>query len=136
LNLTLSNDISEISRIRDTVAQFCRDEGLAPELEDDLCLALEEIVINVIRYAYPDNGQHEISLRLNLENTCVSMSVEDDGVEFNPLNAPEPDLTSPIHERRVGGLGILLVRKLMDSVEYQRAGGRNHLTMKKNASKV
>jgi serine/threonine-protein kinase RsbW len=131
MNVVVANDISEVDRLHRSVSQFCREHGLSSEIEGDLSLALEEILVNVIRYGYPEGGKHEILVRLWLEQDCVIVAVEDDGVPFNPLDAPEPDIHSPIEERQIGGLGIHLVRILMDALEYHRSEGRNRLVMRK-----
>ena len=99
MNVVVANDISEVDRLHRSVSQFCREHGLSSEIEGDLSLALEEILVNVIRYGHPEGGKHEILVWLSLEQDCVIATVEDDGVPFNPLEAPEPDLYSPIETR-------------------------------------
>jgi anti-sigma regulatory factor (Ser/Thr protein kinase) len=132
MNVVVANDISEVDRLHRSVSHFCQENGLSSEIEGDLSLALEEILVNVIRYGHPEGGQHEILVRLSLEQDCVIATVEDDGVPFNPLEAPEPDLDSPIQARRPGGLGIHLVRHITDGLEYLRSEGRNRLVMRKH----
>jgi serine/threonine-protein kinase RsbW len=73
-------------------------------------------------------------LRLSTSNGTVSAEVEDDGAEFNPLNLPIPDIGAPLHDRSPGGLGIHLVRSLMDHVDYRRIGRRNCFTMTKKVA--
>ena len=132
MNVVVANDISEVERLYRSVSQFCEEHGFSSEIEDDLSLAIEEIVVNVIRYGHPEGGKHEILVSLSLEQDCVITTVEDDGVPFNPLEAPEPDLYSPIETRRIGGLGIHLVRNITDGLEYRRNEGRNRLVMRKH----
>jgi anti-sigma regulatory factor (Ser/Thr protein kinase) len=131
MNIVVGTDISEIRRLHSSVSQFCRENRLSAEVEGDLSLALEEIFINVIRYAHPEGGKHEILVRLSLEQDCVIAAVEDDGAPFNPLVPSEPDTNSPLEERPIGGLGIHLVRNLMDRLEYRRIDDRNRLVMRK-----
>ena len=131
MNVVVANDISEVNRLHSSVSQFCQKHGLSSEIEGDLSLALEEIVVNVIRYGHPEGGKHEIRVLLSLEQDCVVATVEDDGVPFNPLEAPEPDLDSPIETRPIGGLGIHLVRNITDGLAYRRNEGRNRLVMRK-----
>jgi anti-sigma regulatory factor (Ser/Thr protein kinase) len=132
MNVVVANNISEIERLHSSVSQFCKEHGLSLEVEGDLCLALEEILVNVIRYGHPEGGEHEILIWLSMEQDCVIAAVEDDGVPFNPLDAPEPDLSSPIETRGIGGLGIHLVRNITDGLEYHRYEGRNRLVMRKH----
>ena len=132
MNVVVANDISELDRLHRSVCQFCSEHGLSSAIEGDLNLALEEIVVNVIRYGHPEGGKHEIVVWLSLEQDCVIGTVEDDGVPFNPLEAPEPDLESPIETRRIGGRGIHLVKHITDGLEYRRHEGRNRLVIRKH----
>ena len=90
-------------------------------------LALEEILSNVIRHGYAEPGKHEISVCIRVGDGRVDLQVEDDGREFDPLSAPEVDLDVPLEERRVGGLGIHLLRKMASEIRYLREDGRNRL---------
>ena len=132
MTIVAKNAISEIERVSLLVADFCARHGLSADIEGDLSLALEEVLANVILHGFDDSAEHEIVVKLSMEHGSVSITVEDEGLPFNPLNAPEPDLTSPIEERPVGGLGVYLVRNIMDELDYQRREGRNCLFMKKH----
>ncbi|MGH7825124.1 MAG: ATP-binding SpoIIE family protein phosphatase [Candidatus Binatia bacterium] len=131
LEIKLNNKLSELERLNQALMEFSQRHGLAPRVVHDLNLALEEILTNIISYGYTDNREHEIKVRLSAQTGEVTAEVEDDGQRFNPLEAPEPDTEKPLEERTIGGLGIHLVRKLMDGLEYKRQGDRNLLTMKK-----
>ena len=131
LEIKLNNKVSELERFNQTLTEFGQRHGLAPKVVHDLNLALEEILTNIISYGYTDNREHEIKVRLSVQPGEVKAEVEDDGQPFNPLEAPEPDTAKSLEERTIGGLGIHLVRKLMDDLEYKRQGERNLLTMKK-----
>jgi anti-sigma regulatory factor (Ser/Thr protein kinase) len=135
MNVVVANDIAEVERLHRSVSQFCAEHGLSSEIEGDLSLALEEILVNVIRHGHPEGGKHDIQVQLSLEQDCVIATVEDDGMPFNPLEAPEPDLDSPIEIRPIGGLGIHLVRNITDGLEYHRNEGRNRLVMRKHISR-
>ena len=133
MSLTLVNQLSDVAKLSSFVEAFGIAEGLAPEVVYSLNLALDEVVTNVIRYGHEDDGrEHPIVVRLALERDVVTAQVEDDGRAFNPLEAAAPDLGASLDERPIGGLGIFLVRSVMNSVEYRREDGRNVLTMKKN----
>ena len=131
LEIKLNNKMSEIESFNRALTEFGRRHGLAPKVEHDLNLALEEILNNIISYAYTDSREHEIKVRLSAQPGEIRAEVEDDGQPFNPLEAPEPDTAKSLEERTIGGLGIHLVRKLMDGLEYKRQGERNFLSMKK-----
>jgi len=131
VEIKLRNQVSELDRLNQALTEFGRHQSLAPKVVHDLNLVLEEILTNIISYGYTDNREHEISVNLSLEPGEVRVDVEDDGQPFNPLEAPEADTTRPLEERTIGGLGIHLVRKLMDRIEYRRQEGKNRLVMKK-----
>ena len=131
LEIKLSNKLSELERFNQILTEFGMRQGLAPEVVHDLNLAVEEILANIISYAYTDGREHEIRVRLSAQPEEVKAELEDDGEPFNPLEAPEPDTAKPLEERTIGGLGIHLVRKLTDGLEYKRQGDRNLLTIKK-----
>jgi sigma-B regulation protein RsbU (phosphoserine phosphatase) len=131
LEIKLNNKVSEIERFNQTLTEFGRRHGLAPKIVHDLNLALEEILTNIISYGYTDDREHEIRVSLSVQPGEVRIEVEDDGQPFNPLAAPEADTTKPLEERTIGGLGIHLVRKLMNDLEYKRQRDRNLLTIRK-----
>jgi serine/threonine-protein kinase RsbW len=131
VEFTLKNDLAELDRVTQRVNEFGTRQRLGPQLLHDLDLALEEILANIISHGYTDICEHEIRVRLSVHSGEVRIDVEDDGQPFNPLDAPAPDTAKPLAERPVGGLGIHLVRQLMDGLEYKRQGDRNLLTMKK-----
>jgi serine/threonine-protein kinase RsbW len=127
----LRNDPAEIERLGPELEGFGARHQLPPATIFALNLALEEVISNIISYGYDDPGPHMIDVELNVLDGTVTTTVEDDGRPFDPLAAPEPDVSAPLEEREVGGVGVLLVRRLMDEVSYARAGGRNRLTFKK-----
>jgi sigma-B regulation protein RsbU (phosphoserine phosphatase) len=132
LEIKLNNKLSELERFNQTLTEFGQQHGLGPKVMHDLNLVLEEILTNIISYGYTDNREHEIRVNLSAQPGEVTAEVQDDGQPFNPLEAAEPNTTKPLEERTIGGLGIHLVRKLMDGVEYQRQEGKNLLVMKKH----
>jgi anti-sigma regulatory factor (Ser/Thr protein kinase) len=136
LKIVLNNTLSELHRIPAALAGFSRRHTLSPKVVHDLNLALEEILTNVIAYGYTDDRKHEIHVRLIARAGEVSAEVEDDGRPFDPLAQPEPDITKSIDQRTVGGLGIHLVRNLMDGLEYKRQNGRNLLIMKRKTEEA
>ena len=129
LTLTLKNDPSEIGRLVDLLEAFGPQSGLTDDATFKLTLALDEIVANVVRHGFDDDREHRIEVKVTVDDRTVTASVEDDGVEFDPREAPVPDLDLPIEMRKPGGLGMHLVKAMMDSVEYRRQDGRNILTV-------
>ena len=99
-------------------------------------LAIDEVVTNVISYGFGDAAEHLIQVRLVLNSGELTLEVEDDGKPFDPLCQPPPNLTLALEDRPIGGLGIHLVRNLMDCTEYRRQHDRNLLIMRKKVPEV
>ena len=131
LELTLANQRSEVARLQDQLEAFARQHGLAARVLHDVQLALEEHLTNILSHGYDDTREHQISVGIQLNAVDLRVEVGDDGHPFNPLEHPAPDLTKPIEERPVGGLGIHMMRKSLDRMEYRRAEGKNILVMSK-----
>ena len=129
--LVIKNDISEISKLATFVEELSEEFNLTPELNFNLNLVLEEAVSNVILYAYGKEVQKEITLLANMSNNNLIFVLTDSGKEFDPTKVPDADVTLSAEEREIGGLGIFLIRQIMDMVEYQRIDGKNVLTMRK-----
>jgi len=129
--LTLKNDLAEITRLAAELEAFCEQNGVSMDTVMALNLALEEAVTNVIDYGYDDGGVHEFQVELAVADGNITATISDDAKEYNPLLREDPDVDAPLEERRIGGLGVLLVKKLMDTVSYARTDGKNVLTMRK-----
>ena len=125
----LKNDLSELERLRQAVAEFGERHNLPKDVIFNVNLALDEILTNVICHGYGDSEEHDISVRLFLEQEKLTVEVEDDARPFNPLEASEPDVDQSLEERPIGGLGIYLVRQMMDELEYRRGNDKNHLIL-------
>ena len=129
--IQLVNELAELGRLAAAVAQLAADWQLPPPLPHDLDLALEEVVCNIIRYGHPPGERHTITVSFERSQAELTVRVEDSGAAFDPLARPAPDIEQPLENRPVGGLGIYLVRQVMDEVHYQRLDKRNILTLKK-----
>ena len=136
LEITLANRPAELQRLASEVERFAQNHRIPERDVQALSLALDEVVTNTISHGYDDQEAHEIRVGVTLANGRLSAEVEDDGRPFNPLTAPPPDLTSDVDERPVGGLGVHLVRSLMEQLDYHRESGKNHLIMSKRLSAV
>lgn len=129
--LTIENQIEQLAGVTTFVEELGEELGLSVEHVFNFNLVLEEAMTNVIMYAYPEGETHEIWLTAIEQDGVVTFRVEDEGTAFDPTAVPDADVTLSAEERAIGGLGIFLIRQLMDEVEYQRVNGRNQLTMKK-----
>ena len=100
------------------------------KLQTAICVAIEEVFVNVARYAYKDTtGTVKFGIGFDRESRTVTFCMTDEGVPFDPLKKPDPDITLSAEEREIGGLGIFITKKTMDSVEYTYENGKNILTM-------
>ena len=129
--LVIKNDITEISKLAIFIEELSEELALAPELTFNLNLALEEAVSNVILYAYGEEKQKEIFLSANMSDNNLTFVLTDYGKEFDPTKVPDADVTLSAEEREIGGLGIFLIRQIMNTIEYQRVDGKNVLIMGK-----
>jgi len=129
--IILQSRLTELERLAAFVDQFGEQNGVGARDLFAIKLALDEVVTNVIRYALDDAGDHEIVVRLGREGDEMAAEVEDEGRPFDPLQVETPDLTAPLEQRPVGGLGIHLARQMTDRLEYRRQGDHNVLTMRR-----
>ena len=110
------------------VEQFGREHRVPADTAWRVQLALDEILSNIVRHGAPAGPA--IDMTVSLEAGTVSIEIVDGTGAFNPLTAPPPDTASPLQARKPGGLGLVLVRRLMDETSYQRRGDRNHFVMR------
>ena len=130
-SITLANDIAEISKLATFIEEVGEAFELTPDVIFNLNLVIEEAVVNVINYAYPKEEHQSIYLSANLHEDSIVFVLTDTGKEFDPTQAPEADITLSAEERPIGGLGIFLIRQIMNEVKYQRIDGKNVLTLEK-----
>ena len=130
-SILLANDLSEISRLYEFIEGLGEDFSLSPDIVFNLNLVLEEAVVNVINYAYPKEEHESIYLSARMHEGSIILVLTDTGKEFDPTAAPEADVTLSADERQIGGLGIFLIRQIMNEVKYERIEGKNVLTLEK-----
>ena len=129
--LELENDVRQVTALNDFVKRVSGQLNIAPSVVKSIRLAVEEAVVNVMDYAYPANVVGKINIRALSDGETLEFVISDSGVAFDPTEALEADTSLSANDRPIGGLGILLVRELMDSINYERINGRNVLTLKK-----
>ena len=129
--LVLSNDIRQIPELAAFVEALAEELSLNPAEAMSLNLALEEAVTNVMMYAYPAGVTGQVELDVDALPGRLVFELSDSGVPFDPTAAPDADISLGVEERPIGGLGIFLVRQIMDSVEYEYRDGQNNLTLRK-----
>lgn len=128
-SIALRNDRHELVRLAELVERFGAEHHLADDTLTNINLVLDEVVANVIKYGRAGTDAGEIDVSLALDGGLLTIDVADDGIAFNPLEKDPPDLDLPFSERPIGGLGIHIVRALIETIAYRRENNRNHLTM-------
>jgi sigma-B regulation protein RsbU (phosphoserine phosphatase) len=130
-SITLPNDISTIPQLNEFVDVVCESVNLEMAETMSLNLALEEAVVNVMDYAYPNGGQGDVTIKAKSDKKNLVFVIIDSGIPFDPTQKEEVDTTLSAEERSIGGLGIHLVRNIMDNVSYERIDDKNVLTLVK-----
>jgi len=129
-HLSIAADLSEVDGVRQFLKDSLADIDLSEEDGFKIELALVEMVVNVIRYAYPDGGG-VLAIEIRKDRHRVIIEIRDSGLPFDPCRAPKPDIDEVVAAGRKGGLGIYLTREIMDECLYRRDGGQNILTLVK-----
>ena len=130
-SIILANELSEISKLNDFIEDIGNEFSLTPDVVFNLTLVLEEAVVNVINYAYPKEDHESIYLSAKMQDGSIIFVLSDSGKEFDPTMAPDADVTLSAEDRQIGGLGIFLIRQIMNEVRYERIDGKNVLTLEK-----
>ncbi len=129
LELEARADLSEIDRINQEFGIFAARHKLAAAAVQKVSIALDDLLNNIISYGFEDNDNHVIQLTMDYVEGRLEVIIRDDGVPFNPFDQAQPDTALTVEERKIGGLGVLLVKELMSDVSYQRQQDRNVVTL-------
>ena len=132
LRIRLPTGAEALETLVPEVETFCADRGLDASAAFALNVALDELVNNVVNYGLATPGDHFLEVRLRVADAQLTVEIEDDGIAFDPFDRPPPDTELPLEERPIGGLGIEIVRQLMDEARYQRVGDRNLVILKRS----
>jgi anti-sigma regulatory factor (Ser/Thr protein kinase) len=131
-SLLVNNKIDELTRVALFLDELGTSWGLHDSLAANLNLVIEEALTNIILYGYNDSDNHIIEILLTRGDGQISITIKDDGLEFDPTKMRDPDTTLSVEERPIGGLGIFLIKQIMDKVQYMREGKINYLILTKN----
>ncbi|MBQ7511603.1 MAG: ATP-binding protein [Prevotella sp.] len=132
--IALPNNVETIPQLNAFIDGVAEEIGLDMSLTMSLNLAIEEAVVNVMNYAYPQGKQGDVNIEAIADDERLTFVISDSGAAFDPTAKEEADTTLSVEERPIGGLGIYLVRQLMDTINYERVDGKNVLTLIKNYS--
>lgn len=131
--ITIKNTIEEVQRAITAFEEFAATHSIPTNIMLKVNIVLDELLSNIVKYSFPDDQEHVIDITLELFTTGkLTLCLTDEGVPFNPFSAPDPDLSIPLEEREIGGLGILIVKRLMDEYHYKRQANLNITSMIKN----
>lgn len=134
-SITLTNDIQQVPQLADFVDMVCEEVGMDMAVAIQMNLAMEEAVVNVMSYAYPADTVGNVTIEAVTIADQLQFTITDCGTPFDPTAKEDVDTTLSAEERPIGGLGIHLVRQLMDSITYERIDGKNVLTLRKKFDK-
>ena len=129
--LVLPNDIETIPQLNEFIDSVAEEVGLEMSLTMSLNLALEEAVVNVMEYAYPEGQKGNVEIEVTADQQWMTFVITDTGIAFDPTKKEDADTTLSAEERPIGGLGIFMVRQLMDVIDYKRKDNKNVLTLRK-----
>jgi len=131
--IIIKNTIEEVQRAMNAFEAFAVQYTIPKTIMVKVNIVLDELLSNIVKYSFPDGKVHEIDITVELFTTGkLIIQLTDAGIPFNPFDTPEPDLSIPLEDRKIGGLGILLVKKLMDEYSYKRQVNLNITSMVKN----
>ena len=134
-SLTLTNDLKRVPRLNEFIDDVSEANGFDMATIMQINLAIEEAVVNVMNYAYPEGTKGDITIEAKSNGTEMIFIISDTGKPFDPTAKPEVDITKSAEDRAIGGLGIHLIRQIMDRINYERIDGHNILTLIKKLSK-
>jgi serine/threonine-protein kinase RsbW len=129
--ISIKNNIDELQKVASFVDEISNELQVSPEMQMNLGLVLDEMVSNVIFYAYPPESEATIELTAESDGQSLTFIISDQGKEFDPTQVPDADVDTDPAERPLGGMGIFIVKNIMNQVSYQRLEGRNLLKMSK-----
>src|SRR5215472_8441257 len=131
VHITIPNELAALQVASETLKRFGADNGVPHRALVQLQVALDEIVSNIIKYAWPEGGPHKLTICLTTRGGAVEIEIVDDGQAFNPLSVPSPAPVPRGHRPRPGGVGIHMAKNLIDGIEYARSNGQNRITLTK-----
>ena len=129
--LTITNDLKCVPQLNAFIDEVCEDNGFDMATTMQINLAIEEAVVNVMKYAYPPGRQGDVTIEASLNDVRLKFTIIDSGKPFDPTVQPKVDTTLSAEERNIGGLGIHIMRQNMDSINYERMDNLNVLTLRK-----
>jgi anti-sigma regulatory factor (Ser/Thr protein kinase) len=135
VSFELRNHLSELATLCEKMERVGQALNLSRRCLFEMNLALDELFTNILSYGFQDQSEHFIRVHISVDHDVLTVVLEDDGIAFNPVERIPPEIPCTVDECKVGGLGIHLVKNLMDEIVYERRAGTNVLTLKKTIEK-
>lgn len=129
--LQIRNELSEMTAVTEQVVNLIERYHLTKQQTHDIFLVIDEVLSNIINYAYDDDGEHFIDIEIVVSKTLFRLVTQDDGFAFDMTDEQEVDTTSDLDDRAIGGLGVFFVKNIVDKMEYKREDGKNVLLLEK-----
>jgi serine/threonine-protein kinase RsbW len=133
--MVLQNDLNEIDTIWSAIEKLLKECDLSRRDLFQINMVVDELFTNIVSYAYPDKGKHDIEVNIAVDRKHLIVEFVDEGIEFNPLEYKEPDICESLQKRQEGGLGIHFCKKMMVDFTYERRDGKNRVQFKKRIKK-
>ena len=130
-HIVIRNNMADLAVLTTALERVGAEHGMQEQSMFQLQVALDEIVSNVIKYAWPEGGAHDIEIRITPREEGIEVEIIDDGRMFDPRNAPKRDKPLPGQRPQPGGVGVQMTKQLVDRIDYVRIGNRNHTTLTK-----
>lgn len=131
ISFKLRNNLAELNGFCGHLEAFAQAQGLSKKNILTITLCIEECITNIISHGYQDNKEHWIEITLKSEDKKFIVCIEDDGISYNPTDTAAPDLKCTFEEKKIGGLGVHLIKHFMDNIVYRRLSNKNVLVMTK-----
>ncbi len=131
-SISVEASTSQLATVRDFVAEHAESLGLSEKEIGNIRLAVDEAYTNIIKHAYKNIPSKPVKIELGSDSSQLWISIKDEGESFDPASYSEPDLKQRIKNKQRGGMGVYLIRKLMDNVDYNRIGKTNEIRMVKH----
>lgn len=131
-SISISNSLSEVSKATEAFELYSDQSGIPASVTMKINVVLDDLLTNIVSYAFPEGGEHEILISIEKSANRLRLMIEDGGLPFDPFGQPEVDTSQALEEKEIGGLGIHLIKNIMDEASYQRSGDRNLVTLVMN----
>ena len=134
--ILIENKLDELEKLNSQIENVGDTNKIEKKIINIFLIVVDELLSNIIFYGYEDKKSHRITISLSIDKEFMTLQIIYDGTDFDPRNAPEPDLTGNLEDRRIGGLGVHIVLKMTDYFDYKRKDTKSYITIKKKLKAI